>query len=619
MEAKKKEKRKLNIFRGKLFIIFVVALMLPYIIVSYTLYQDSQEKSKQYTAEEIQNNLAQNAATIEAKLDAVSDAGTSLKFALGQNDAVMIPDTERQDIDIYYQVQKVFSTYTSLIDETYNVGGFSYFYLYYPYRTLLMVSDATFISNVMSNTLDCYQVEEGKWGIATPYENIICNPTLGIYLCDRDFVQNYQLKDEVGNELYLTACVDERYINRLLSADFQIQPTWLAILDSYGNPVSTKEQRDLSQAKEPYLDIINRISSLEKEGNVDMNIEGKDYVLNWTYSSTQGWYYICVTDTATILEGTEFLSSVNLVVFLFLFLIAIGLAWSVDVAMKRRASKMIASIRDIEQQVTLNKVPDVLEKTKVKKNLDEYDKIYDEFYEMTSRVCNVAKEALQQKDKQTMTTIQMLQTELDPHMLYNSLESAYSIAKLNKQEEIAELIMALSKFFRIALSGGKKFVTFREAFELSKQYIIVQNVRVNNKITFTHSIETSVQELMVPKFLLQPLVENAVVHGFKNKSDEWKIHIEAVRKEDVVQITVTDNGIGMSEMELVKLNEKIKEPIFENSVGNKGYALRNLNYQLKLKYGVRSGVTIWSTYGEGTKAVIQLYGIDEEIKERRES
>ena len=124
---------------------------------------------------------------------------------------------------------------------------------------------------------------------------------------------------------------------------------------------------------------------------------------------------------------------------------------------------------------------------------------------------------------------------------------------------------------------------------------------------------------MVPKFLLQPLVENAVVHGFKNKSDEWKIHIEAVRKEDVVQITVTDNGIGMSEMELVKLNEKIKEPIFENSVGNKGYALRNLNYQLQLKYGEHSGVTIWSTYGEGTKAVIQLYGIDEEIKERRES
>ena len=116
MEAKKKEKRKLNIFRGKLFIIFVVALMLPYMIVSYTLYQDSQEKSKQYTAEEIQNNLAQNAATIEAKLDAVSDAGTSLKFALEQNDAVMIPNTERQDIDIYNQVQKIFSTYTSLID-----------------------------------------------------------------------------------------------------------------------------------------------------------------------------------------------------------------------------------------------------------------------------------------------------------------------------------------------------------------------------------------------------------------------------------------------------------------------------------------------------------------------
>lgn len=602
-------KKKVNVFWLKLFIIFMVALMIPYLFVSYILYQDSQEKSKQYTAEEIQNSLLQNVATVEAKLDAVSDAGMSLKFALGQNDAVMIPDMDKTDVDIYCQVQKTFSTYTSLIDETYNVGGFSYFYLYYPYRTLMLVSDATFFPNVMLNTMDCYQVKPGKWGTATPYENIICNPTLGTYFCDRNFVQNYQFKDNADNEMYLTACVDGRYINRLLSADFQIQPTWTAILDSYGNLVGTKEKSAFSQVDEPYLDIINRIASLNEEGTTDITIENKDYVLNWTYSPDYEWYYVCATDTETILEETGFLGRVNIVVFIFLVLIAMVLSWSVDVSMRRRASGMLELIRDIEQQITLNKVPDVLKSTEEKRNFDEYDRIYDEFYEMASRVCNVAKEALQQKDKQTMTTIEMLQTELDPHMLYNSLESAYSIAKINKQEEIADLIMALSKFFRIALSGGKKFVTFQEAFELSKQYIIVQNVRVNNKITFNYFIEKSVQELTVPKFLLQPLVENAVVHGFKNKSDEWKIFIEAVQKDDMVQITVEDNGIGMSEMELEKLNEKIKDPVFENAVGNKGYALKNLNYQIRLKYGERSGVTIWSVYGEGTKVVIQLYEI----------
>ena len=152
---------------------------------------------------------------------------------------------------------------------------------------------------------------------------------------------------------------------------------------------------------------------------------------------------------------------------------------------------------------------------------------------------------------------------------------------------------------------------FREAFELSKQYIIVQNVRVNNKITFVYDIDPEVEELAVPKFLLQPLVENAVIHGFRNKSDKWKIEITALKEKDCVQITVKDDGIGMSEMELEKLNEKICDNTFENSMGNKGYALRNLNYQIQLQYGERSGLTIRSTYGEGTTAVIRLENISE--------
>lgn len=610
----KNKKKRFNKFRIKLFVIFWTALMIPCTLISYILYQNSQEKSKQSMAEDIQHTLTENMTSVEGKLDAVSDAGVSLKFAMEQNNVVMVPDFKCRDIDIYSLVQKNFSTYTSLLDETYNVGGFSGFYLYYPYRRLFLVSDATCFQNVLSNTLDCYQIETGKWGIATPYQNIICNPTLGKYFNDYDLVRNYEIQDEEGNELYLTACVDERYINRLLSANFQIQPTWLVIMDSYGNLISTKEQQNLKEVKAPYVDIINYIVSREDSQIGEMEIDGKKYILNWTYSPVNNWYYVCATDAEVILSGNGFPDEFKLFVIVFLTIIAFGATWTVDAMIKKRNAKMLSVLRNIENQVSENKIPDVLIKPEYEQQIDEYAEVSREFYKMTESVCNVARIALEQKDKVTMTTIQMLQTELDPHMLYNSLESAYSIAKINKQEEIAQLVMALSKFFRIAVSGGKRSVTFKEAFELSKQYIIVQNVRVNNKITFEYDIDPDVEELIVPKFLLQPLVENAVIHGFRNKSDKWKIKIKAVKRENSVEITVKDDGIGMSELELEKLNEKIQDRTFENSMGNKGYALRNLNCQIQLQYGESSGLTVMSIYGEGTTAVIRLENISETWK-----
>lgn len=602
-------KNKDNIFKLKLFLGFVIILTIPCVVMAYYLFQDSQEKLKQYTMEEIQHNLMENVATVEAKLDAVSDAGMSLKFALEQNNAVMYANTVNSEVDIYSRVQNTFSTYTSLLDETYNVSGFSYFYLYFPYRTLLLVSDATFFPDVLSNTLDCFQIEPEKWALSESYTNIICNPVLGQYFNDYDLVRNYQLHDKNGNELFLTACVDERYINRLLSANFQIQPTWLGIIDSYGNLISTEEQQDLKTIKEPYLDILNRISSMDTEESIEIALDQEKYILNWTYSAEHNWYYICATDIQSILEGNSFWGSIDLIVWLFLVVIAVALAYITNKYMKSRAMNLILALQDIEKQISIETMSDSQVFSKKSYHMGVYDEVYNRFCEMAEKVCNVAKDALQQKNTLTMTTIQMLQTELDPHMLYNSLESAYSIAKINKQEEIAELIMALSKFFRIALSGGKSFVAFREAFELSKQYIIVQNIRVNNKITFTYDIDESIQELLVPKFLLQPLVENAVIHGFKNKSDKWKISIKAKWEGSLAEITVSDNGIGMSELELEKLNTEIKSLISGDSVKdrNKGYALKNLNYQIYLRYGDKSGVTVYSTYGEGTKVVVNLY------------
>ena len=212
----------------------------------------------------------------------------------------------------------------------------------------------------------------------------------------------------------------------------------------------------------------------------------------------------------------------------------------------------------------------------------------------------------EEQNRKTIATIQMLQTEINPHMLYNSLESLYSIAKINHQEEISSLVMALSRFFRIALSGGKHSVPFREAFDLANQYVTVQNIRLNYKISFTYDIPDSIYDLSVPKFLLQPVIENSILHGFQNKRGEWRINISVKEEDGWITMIVRDNGIGIHDATLERLNRRVENFNFEDNTTGKGYALRNLNYQIKLKFGEGSGIRLNSVYGEFTEVVIRL-------------
>jgi len=225
---------------------------------------------------------------------------------------------------------------------------------------------------------------------------------------------------------------------------------------------------------------------------------------------------------------------------------------------------------------------------------------------MAAEISTLMRNVSEEHNRKIIATIQMLQTEINPHMLYNSLESIYSIAKINQQEEIANLVMALSRFFRIALSGGKHLVPFREAFELAKQYVTVQNIRLNYKILFTYDIPENIYDLNVPKFLLQPVIENCIIHGFQNKRGEWHINLSVNEEGDWVVLTVRDNGIGIHDSTLARLNKRVENFNFEDSAMGKGYALRNLNYQIKLKFGEESGIRLNSVYGEYTEVVIRL-------------
>ncbi len=589
---------KINAFRLRLFISIMVTILVPVLIFGVLLFSSTQNTLKENTSGNIQDTLVANFKNIESKLNVMDDASNELRAALAAIPKITDPKLEATESELFEVVQYPATVHSSLIVDTYSIAGFNHFYLYFPTRSLLLISRMSTFEGVNPNVLDCHFLPENKWGVSTPYENVLSNPAIGKTMKQRNISKNIILPDVEGNNIILTTNVKEHYINELLISGLHIKPSYGVIMDIHGNLISSMSDSEIGQSLPQYRDILSAIGEQQESGQTEISIDGKSHLLNWVYSQSNEWYYVVATAAGSVTQGIY--SVFNTLPIIILCLVALSFAITIVLA-----NSMTQPLKQLSSAMTEIKNRNFNVKLPIKPNA-EFGGIYSGFNEMAREISSLMNDVSKEQSRKTVATIQMLQTEINPHMLYNSLESLYSIAKINKQDEIASLVMALSRFFRIALSGGKHTVPFREAFELANQYITVQNIRLNYMIAFTYDIPQQIYSLSVPKFLLQPVIENSILHGFKNKRDQWRINITAKEEDNLLTVIVRDNGIGIHETALETLNRRMNDFNFEDNTVGKGYALRNLNYQIKLKYGESSGIQLNSVYGEYTEVVIRL-------------
>lgn len=589
---------RINKFRIKIFLLITVSLTVPVLLCSLVLFSITERTVKTYVSENIAATLKANVQNIEAKLDVLNSACTSLLITLAQIPAVTDESLRLEPVEIFRSAEHAFTVHSSLIVDTYTISGFNYFYLYFPGRSLLIVSKTSFFDNVNYNAMDCLFIPENSWGVSTPYNHLIANPILGKYMTERNISKNFTAANDAMDDVILTVNLKEQYINEQLNMGFQMKPDYAIIIDSHGNVISSKNKAEIDQSVPAYHQMLEGVKKSGPSEYLELTIDGTGYILNREYSQANDWYYITALDVNVV---TKSISSILDAMYVMLpalivlsLIITVFLVHSLTYPLKELTVAM-TEMKNKNFKVQLNA-----------DNGDEFAVIYGGFNEMAKEIDSLVHTITEEKSLKTETYIRLLQSEINPHMLYNSLESLYSMAKINAQEEIAGLVMALSKFFRISLSGGKRLVPFSEAFELAKQYIIVQNIRLNYKIAFEHDIPESLMNIMTPKFLLQPIVENAFQYGFKNRRETCRLSIKASYDGDCIRIAVTDNGIGIHQSDLSFLNSHINNFDFEGNVAGKGYALRNINYQLKLEYGNDYGLWLESEYGEYTSAIISI-------------
>ena len=196
-----------------------------------------------------------------------------------------------------------------------------------------------------------------------------------------------------------------------------------------------------------------------------------------------------------------------------------------------------------------------------------------------------------------------LQAKINPHFLYNTLESINSLAKLKGQQDIADSIFLLGKYLREAISSKRKFVLLEEEIQNIRNYVKIQQLSYGDKIQIIFHVDEALLDVVVPKLILQPLVENSIVHGIEPKIGKGRIEITARCEKKDMYIVVWDDGVGISREQL--------ENTMEHKPGNSGYehtkvGLMAVHKRIRILYGEAYGIHIHSSPQEGTSIMIKL-------------
>lgn len=214
-------------------------------------------------------------------------------------------------------------------------------------------------------------------------------------------------------------------------------------------------------------------------------------------------------------------------------------------------------------------------------------------------------------DKQTELTA--LQSQINPHFLYNTLECIRGQAMLDDNIEIAKMVEALSSFFRYSISKKGNLVTLRDELSNIENYMLIQRYRFNNRFSMEIIIDEedeAAYDFLVPRLIIQPVIENAIFHGLEERMEDGIVSIEVIVTDLDMIITISDNGKGIDCEELEELNNRINANDMELDDKNKsnqintGIALPNINRRIRLLFGKEYGVNVYSTLGKGTDVEI---------------
>ncbi|OHE71831.1 MAG: histidine kinase, partial [Treponema sp. RIFOXYC1_FULL_61_9] len=231
---------------------------------------------------------------------------------------------------------------------------------------------------------------------------------------------------------------------------------------------------------------------------------------------------------------------------------------------------------------------------------DEIGELGKDFNIMIAKIRELIRLNTQQQELKRRSELKALQMQINPHFLYNTLDSIIWMAEGRKEEEVITMVSALAKLFRLGISKGQEIIPIGQEIEHVESYLTIQKIRYKDKLDYEISVDPEIRRFRTVKLILQPLVENAIYHGIKNKAEAGKIVVSGRRTETGVELAVSDDGVGMGAEQLQSLLSRSSEP------NGNGLGVRNVDERIKLYFGDEYGLMYESAEDEGTTVRVRL-------------
>jgi len=311
-------------------------------------------------------------------------------------------------------------------------------------------------------------------------------------------------------------------------------------------------------------------------------------------SERTGWIVVGVSYLPELLEEAQKAQAIYLVIALALFAVALSLAFLLSDEITKPIKALEISMKEVEKGNFDNAALEV-------RDANEIGRLSRNFNLMTEEIKKLMEQSAREEQAKRRSELKALQAQINPHFLYNTLDSIIWMAEWGKTQEVVNITASLAKLLRRSISNEQELVTIEEEVAYTKEYLTIQKMRYKDKLEYDIILEPEICQERVIKLILQPVVENAIYHGIKYKEGKGLIQIRGYREGDCIILQVEDDGKGMDPETLAHIFEKHTRDTKSNGVG-----LNNVRERIQLYYGAEYGISFSSSLGEGTVATITL-------------
>ena len=372
---------------------------------------------------------------------------------------------------------------------------------------------------------------------------------------------------------------------------------YVFILDQNGNIVYHPQQQQL------YNELQTENISLVMNAKSDIVTVGKgddEKIYALSHSDITGWTIVGCMNMSELLRNSRQTRSIYVLVAVGLIIVAL----LISSLIARNITLPIQKLRDSMKSVQKGNF-DIEDIEVISDN--EIGSLTRSFNVMTHRIRELMEQNVKEQEQKRKIELKALQSQINPHFLYNTLDSIIWMIRSEEYDGAGEMVSLLAKFFRISLSQGKDMITLEKELEHASSYLAIQNIRFKDKFEFHVDADPELLKYFCPKLSIQPLLENAIYHGMDGMYEDGEIEIRIYEKNGDIKIDVSDNGPGMTQ-------EKIDYIMHNKVVSSKrgsGIGVCNVNERIQLIYGKNYGITISSELDEGTVATITIPKMEE--------